>query len=119
MSALMNKTNLGRVEKINDTLALIAKSAGSNNSSPEEIATLLQPVIDNLTPFLPHSENVGDSASDAGQGTPSPVPARTVILESGKIKDALSIMSIECVLDTLYLAAMEIDRRREEVKSSV
>lgn len=54
--AFDNSTNHGRVKKILDTLALIEKSAASNDVGQEEIDKMLEPLYEHL-----------------GQGKPPPV----------------------------------------------
>ncbi len=44
-----NPTNLGRVQKITEALALIEKSAVSNKAGPEALSTLLAPAIEALS----------------------------------------------------------------------
>lgn len=54
-----NPTNLGRVNKILDTLDLIEKSAESNGASEEQIVAMLQPLLDRIgTPPSPAPSQV-------------------------------------------------------------
>lgn len=50
--AFENNTNLGRVEKIIDTLHLIEKSATSNKATPAQTKALLAPLIEALAPYI-------------------------------------------------------------------
>lgn len=50
--AFENNTNLGRVEKMIETLRLIEKSATSNRATPAQIKALLGPLMEALAPYL-------------------------------------------------------------------
>lgn len=44
-----NQTNVSRIHKINDMLALLQKSADSNKTSADEVWEVMQPVIDSIS----------------------------------------------------------------------
>lgn len=48
MSGFNNPTNETRVLRMAETLGLIEKSAKSNRATPEEVAELLRPLLDEL-----------------------------------------------------------------------
>lgn len=50
--AFENNTNLGRVEKMIETLRLIEKSAKSNRATPAQIKALLGPLMEVLAPYM-------------------------------------------------------------------
>lgn len=63
--AFENNTNLGRVEKMIETLRLIEKSATSNRATPAQIKALLAPLMEALAPYMAGAVTL-DIEDDAG-----------------------------------------------------
>lgn len=65
MTGFINDTNAGRIAKMRDTVALLAKSAKSNKAPTEEIREVFAPLIEAL-------DNIGAIASSGAAPEPEP-----------------------------------------------
>ena len=107
MSNFSNNSNHGRVSKMCDYLDLIEKSASSNKASPDEVATLLAPIIQKLSEYSlrdapvastdadPEDAPVGDLKSRVyPQGKPPPWVTIRECAERASLKDLSVAMAV-------------------------
>jgi hypothetical protein len=65
--AFENDTNIGRVQKMVETLQLILKSAQSNRADDEAIRDMLRPLTDELTALGANTDQPDKGQSDTEQ----------------------------------------------------
>ena len=94
--AFDNPTNHGRVAKIGETLALILKSAASNNATEDEIAQMLAPVAHEVAKYSESPSEAPERPAGAGNwGVTAPTWASIHdMAENAPLKDLTAAMAV-------------------------
>jgi hypothetical protein len=102
-------TNLSRVEKMTDTVELIAKSAKSNKADGEAIITLFRPLIVSIEALVAQ-QGGSPEAPAASEALPAPTPAKPAATAPARSPtDFCEGRSIPELMDVIYTATLRLD----------
>ena len=94
--AFDNRTNHGRVAKIGETIALILKSAASNNATEDEIAQMLASVAYDVAKYTESPSGASERPAGAGNWgvTASTWASIHDMAENAPLKDLTAAMAV-------------------------
>ena len=95
--AFENQSNIGRVERMQDLLKHILKSARSNRATPEEVVALLKPLTDDLSSIgvRPETAKMPTPVASGGYSVSGPQWANVRdMAEQAELKDLTVAMAV-------------------------